>query len=38
VRKDGHVYPHFALSDEDMAALDGLDLTAGTDRALERPW
>src|SRR3712207_2555284 len=28
----------FALSDEDMAALDGLDHTGGTDRALERPW
>jgi diketogulonate reductase-like aldo/keto reductase len=28
----------FALSDEDMAALDGLDRTGGTDRALERPW
>jgi 2,5-diketo-D-gluconate reductase A len=28
----------FALSDEDMAALDGLDETGGTERALERPW
>ncbi len=28
----------FALSHEDMAALDGLDRTGGTDRALERPW
>jgi diketogulonate reductase-like aldo/keto reductase len=28
----------FTLSPEDMAALDGLDRTAGTDRALERPW
>ena len=28
----------FALADEDMAALDGLDETGGTDRALERPW
>jgi hypothetical protein len=26
------------LSDEDMAALDGLDQTGGTDRALEQPW
>ncbi len=28
----------FALSHEDMAALDGLDRTGATDRALERPW
>jgi diketogulonate reductase-like aldo/keto reductase len=28
----------FTLSDEDMAALDALDETGGTDRALERPW
>lgn len=28
----------FALADEDMVALDGLDETGGTDRALERPW
>lgn len=28
----------FELSDEDVAALDGLDHTGGTDRALERPW
>jgi diketogulonate reductase-like aldo/keto reductase len=28
----------FELSDEDMAALDGLDRAGGTDRALERPW
>jgi len=28
----------FALSDEDMAALDALDQTNGTDRALERGW
>jgi diketogulonate reductase-like aldo/keto reductase len=28
----------FALSDEDMAALDALDETGGTDRALERRW
>jgi diketogulonate reductase-like aldo/keto reductase len=28
----------FELTDEDMAALDGLDRTAGTDRALENPW
>jgi diketogulonate reductase-like aldo/keto reductase len=28
----------FELSAEDMAALDALDRTAGTDRGLERPW
>jgi diketogulonate reductase-like aldo/keto reductase len=28
----------FALSDEDMAALDAKDTTGGTDRALEHPW
>jgi diketogulonate reductase-like aldo/keto reductase len=28
----------FALSDQDMAELDGLDQTKGTDRALERKW
>jgi diketogulonate reductase-like aldo/keto reductase len=28
----------FALSDEDMAALDALDQTSGTDRALEHNW
>jgi 2,5-diketo-D-gluconate reductase A len=28
----------FALSDQDMAELDALDQTHGTDRALERPW
>jgi diketogulonate reductase-like aldo/keto reductase len=28
----------FALSDDDMAALDALDTTAGTDRARERRW
>jgi diketogulonate reductase-like aldo/keto reductase len=28
----------FELSDEDMAALDGLDDTGGTDRARERKW
>jgi 2,5-diketo-D-gluconate reductase A len=28
----------FALSGEDMAELDALDQTHGTDRALERPW
>jgi diketogulonate reductase-like aldo/keto reductase len=28
----------FTLSEQDMAALDALDRTTGTDRALERPW
>jgi diketogulonate reductase-like aldo/keto reductase len=28
----------FALADEDMAALDALDQTGGTDQALEQPW
>jgi diketogulonate reductase-like aldo/keto reductase len=28
----------FSLSDEDVAALDALDETGGTDRALERKW
>ena len=28
----------FELSADDMAVLDGLDRTGGTDRALERPW
>jgi diketogulonate reductase-like aldo/keto reductase len=28
----------FELSDEEMATLDKLDRTGGTDRALERPW
>lgn len=28
----------FTLSSQDMAELDGLDQTNGTDRALERKW
>lgn len=28
----------FILADGELAALDGLDRTGGTDRALERPW
>jgi diketogulonate reductase-like aldo/keto reductase len=28
----------FTLSDDDMAALDALDTTGGTDRALESTW
>ena len=35
--QNGQVFD-FALSDEDMAALDELDRTGGTDRALERRW
>ena len=28
----------FRLSDQDVAELDGLDRTGGTDRAFERKW
>jgi 2,5-diketo-D-gluconate reductase A len=28
----------FSLADRDLAALDGLDRTGGTGRAVERPW
>jgi hypothetical protein len=28
----------FALDDDDLRALDALDRTGGTARALERPW
>ena len=28
----------FELSEQDMATLDGVDRTGGTDRAVERPW
>jgi diketogulonate reductase-like aldo/keto reductase len=28
----------FALGDDDLHALDTLDRTGGTDRALEHPW
>ena len=28
----------FALSDDEMAMLDGLDQTGGTDEARERKW
>jgi 2,5-diketo-D-gluconate reductase A len=28
----------FSLSEEDMAELDALDRTGGTERALERTW
>ena len=37
IEQNAHVFD-FALTHEDMAALDGLDRTGGTDHALERPW
>jgi 2,5-diketo-D-gluconate reductase A len=37
IDENGRIFD-FALSDEDMAALDALDETGGTDRALEQPW
>jgi diketogulonate reductase-like aldo/keto reductase len=37
IEQNAHVFD-FELSDADMARLDGLDRTGGTDRALERPW
>jgi 2,5-diketo-D-gluconate reductase A len=37
IAENGQVFD-FTLSDEDMAALDALDETGGTDRALENPW
>jgi diketogulonate reductase-like aldo/keto reductase len=37
IEQNGQVFD-FTLSDDDMAALDALDATGGTDRALERPW
>jgi diketogulonate reductase-like aldo/keto reductase len=37
IQQNGQVFD-FQLSDDDMAALDGLDQTGGTDRALEQPW
>jgi diketogulonate reductase-like aldo/keto reductase len=37
IEQNGQVFD-FTLSDEDMSALDALDRTGGTDRALERPW
>jgi 2,5-diketo-D-gluconate reductase A len=37
IEENGRIFD-FTLSDEDMAALDALDETGGTDRALERPW
>jgi diketogulonate reductase-like aldo/keto reductase len=35
--ENGQIFD-FTLSDEEMAALDALDETGGTDRALERTW
>ena len=37
IRENAQVFD-FTLSDHDMAELDALDQTKGTDRALERPW
>jgi diketogulonate reductase-like aldo/keto reductase len=37
IRENAQIFD-FALSGEDMAELDALDQTNGTDRALERPW
>jgi diketogulonate reductase-like aldo/keto reductase len=37
IEENGRLFD-FALSDEDMAALDALDETGGTDRGLERKW
>ncbi|HKN99772.1 MAG TPA: aldo/keto reductase [Pseudonocardiaceae bacterium] len=37
IRENAEIFD-FVLSAEDMAALDGLDETDGTGRALERPW
>ena len=37
IEENGQLYD-FTLSDDDMAALDGLDRTGGTDRARESKW
>jgi 2,5-diketo-D-gluconate reductase A len=37
IEENGRIFD-FTLSDEDMAALDALDGTDGTERALERAW
>ena len=37
IAENGRIFD-FELSDEEMAALDALDRTKGTDRALERRW
>ena len=37
IRKNAQLFD-FELSEEDMAELDALDTTEGTDRAFERTW
>jgi diketogulonate reductase-like aldo/keto reductase len=37
IEENSHIFD-FTLSDEDMAALDALDETGGTEQALERKW
>jgi diketogulonate reductase-like aldo/keto reductase len=37
IAENAHVFD-FTLADDDLRALDALDRTGGTDRALERPW
>jgi diketogulonate reductase-like aldo/keto reductase len=37
IEENGRIFD-FELGDEQMAALDALDETGGTERALERPW
>jgi diketogulonate reductase-like aldo/keto reductase len=37
IEQNAQVYD-FELAEDDLATLDGLDRTGGTDRALERPW
>ncbi len=37
IAENGAIFD-FTLSDADLAVLDGLDRTGGTDQALERPW
>jgi diketogulonate reductase-like aldo/keto reductase len=37
IRENAQIFD-FTLADQDMAALNALDQTNGTDRALERPW
>jgi 2,5-diketo-D-gluconate reductase A len=37
IEENGHLFD-FALSDDDMRALDALDRTGGTDRAREQKW
>jgi 2,5-diketo-D-gluconate reductase A len=37
IEENGAIFD-FTLSEQDMAALDALDRTGGTERALERTW